>query len=323
MYGALSNKYFRWYDDTLAESITLSGQLSIKWIERDMNKYLNKILKTEGIDYVIACDTDSMYVTLDKLVTECFDKGKSTTEIIKFLDKACNEKLEPYIESCYERLGGYVNAYSQKMKMKREAIADKGIWTAKKRCILNVWNNEGVAYSEAKIKLTGIEAVRSSTPRSCRENIKKCIKLIMEKDEDSVIEFIDNYRNEFYKLPFDQISFPRGCKDINKYKLGDLSLPIHMRASLLYNKTILEKKLENRYELIKDGDKIKFCYMKLPNPLRENVFGCLSEMPPELGLEQYIDYNIQFDKAFIEPIKSILGAIGWKIEKQGSLSDFF
>jgi DNA polymerase elongation subunit (family B) len=322
-YGALSNKYFRWYDDTLAESITLSGQLSIKWIERDMNKYLNKILKTEGIDYVIACDTDSMYVTLDKLVAECFDKSKPTTEIIKFLDKACSEKLEPYIESCYERLGRYVNAYSQKMKMKREAIADKGIWTAKKRCILNVWNNEGVAYNEAKIKLTGIEAVRSSTPRSCRENIKKCIKLIMEKDEDSVIEFIDNYRNEFYKLPFDQISFPRGCKDINKYKLGDLSLPIHMRASLLYNKTILEKKLENRYELIKDGDKIKFCYMKLPNPLRENVFGCLSEMPPELGLEQYIDYNIQFDKAFIEPIKSILGAIGWKIEKQGSLSDFF
>jgi DNA polymerase elongation subunit (family B) len=322
-YGALSNKYFRWYDDALAESITLSGQLSIKWIERDMNKYLNKIFKTKEVDYVIACDTDSMYVTLERLVSQCNLKGSSIPDIIEFLDKVCEEKLEPYIESCYERLGEYVNAYSQKMKMKREAIADKGIWTAKKRCILNVWNNEGVAYAEPKIKLTGIEAVRSSTPQSCRENIKKCIKLIIEQDEDTVIKFIEDFRATFMKLPFDEVAFPRGCKSVTEYKLGDRAIPIHVRAALLYNNIISDKKLGNRYEMIKNGDKIKFCYMKLPNPIRENVFACPSEMPPELGLERYIDYDTQYDKAFVEPIKTILDAIGWKVAKQSSLNDFF
>ncbi|CAB5221588.1 PolB DNA polymerase elongation subunit (family B) [uncultured Caudovirales phage] len=322
-YGALSNKYFRWYDDALAESITLSGQLSIKWIEREMNKYLNKIFKTEKKDYVIACDTDSMYVTLERLVDQCFTEGDEVGKVVEFLDRACEDRLEPFIESCYEQLGRYVNAYSQKMKMKREAIADKGIWTAKKRCILNVWNNEGVAYTEPKIKLTGIEAVRSSTPQACRESIKKCIKVIIEKDEDAVIKFIDDFYKEFIKLPFDQVAFPRGCKGINKYQLGDSALPIHVRAALLYNNIIKEKKLQNRYEMIKDGDKIKFCYMKKPNPVRENVFACPSEMPPELGLERYIDYDTQYEKAFVEPIKNILDVVGWRVAKQSSLNDFF
>jgi len=322
-YGALSNKYFRWYDDELAESITLSGQLAIKWIERDMNVYLNKLFKTEKKDYVIACDTDSMYITLDDLVSQCGLKDRPTEEIVSFIDRVCEDRLEPFIDKCYQRLSEYVNAFSQKMKMKREAIADKGIWTAKKRCVLSVWNNEGVQYSEPKIKLTGIEAVRSSTPAACRDSIKQCLKVILEKDESAVIQFIDDFYKEFIKLPFEQVAFPRGCKDISEYKLGDKSLPIHMRAALLYNKTVKDKKLENRYELIKDGDKIKFCYMKLPNPMRENVFACPTSMPPEFGLERYIDYDTQFEKSFVEPIKSILDAIGWSASKQSSLEDFF
>jgi DNA polymerase elongation subunit (family B) len=322
-YGALSNKYFRWYDDELAESITLSGQLSIKWIERDMNVYLNKLFKTEKKDYVIACDTDSMYITLDHLVNQCGLENRETQEIVKLIDHFCEHRIEPYIDKCYERLGGYVNAFSQKMKMKREAIADKGIWTAKKRCVLSVWNNEGVQYLEPKIKLTGIEAVRSSTPAACRDSIKKCLKVILEKDEDSVIEFIDDFYKEFIKLPFEQVAFPRGCKDLSKYRMGDKSLPIHIRAALMYNNMVKDKKLENRYELIKDGDKIKFCYMKLPNPIRENVFACPSTMPPEFGLERYIDYDMQYDKSFVEPIKSILDVIGWGVKKSSSLESFF
>ena len=322
-YGALSNKYFRWYDDELAESITLSGQLAIKWIERDMNVYLNKLFKTEKKDYVIACDTDSMYITLDPLVIQCGLTDRDTQDVVAFIDNACENRLEPYIDKCYERLSGYVNAFSQKMKMKREAIADKGIWTAKKRCVLSVWNNEGVQYSEPKIKLTGIEAVRSSTPAACRDSIKKCLKVILEKDESAVIQFIDDFYKEFIMMPFEQVAFPRGCKDISEHRLGDKSLPIHIRAALLYNKMVKDKKLENKYELIKDGDKIKFCYMKLPNPMRENVFACPTNMPPEFGLERYIDYDTQFEKSFVEPIKSILDAIGWHASKQSSLEDFF
>lgn len=331
-YGALSNKYFRWYDDELAESITLSGQLAIKWIESSMNKYLNKIFKTEKKDYVIACDTDSMYITLDALVNECGIQDNPTEDIVNFIDSVCENRLEPYIDGCYEQLGGYVNAFSQKMKMKREAIADKGIWTAKKRCVLSVWNNEGVAYSEPKIKLTGIEAVRSSTPAACRESIKKCLKVILEKDEDSVIKFIHDFKQEFIELPFDQVAFPRGIKlsyfdntsgKVTQYALGDKSLPIHVRAGLLYNKVIRDKKLENRYEMIKDGDKIKFCYMKVPNPVRENVFACPTSLPPEFGLERYIDYDMQYEKSFVEPIKAILDAIGWRVEKKSSLDSFW
>jgi DNA polymerase elongation subunit (family B) len=326
-YGALSNEWFRWFDDKLAESITLSGQLSIKWIEREMNIYLNKIFKTKGKDYVIACDTDSMYITLDNLVGQCDLKGKPISDIVEFLDKACENKFEPFIESCYESLGGYVNAFQQKMIMKREAIANKGIWTAKKRYILNVWNNEGVAYAEAKLKMTGIEAVRSSTPKACRDNIKKCLNLIMTKDEDTVIDFIEKFKYEFIKLPFEEVAFPRGVKHPQKYQSKTetyiKATPIHVRGALLYNKLIQDSKMEARYPLIKNGDKIKFCYMKMPNPLRENVIACPGDLPRQFGLDKYIDYELQYQKAFIEPLKTILDAINWKIEKTNTLESFF
>lgn len=326
-YGALSNQYFRWFDNKLAESITLSGQLAIKWMEREMNKYLNKLLKTEGEDYVLACDTDSMYITLDALVDQLPDKSLKTSEIVKILDKFCINKLEPYIDACYGQLSEYVNAYDQKMKMKREAIADKGIWTAKKRYILNVWNNEGVSYNEPKLKVMGIEAVRSSTPASCRDNIKKCINVIMNKDEDATIEFIQSFRSKFKTLTFEEVAFPRGCKSLAEY--SDLNsiyrkaTPIHVRGALLYNHVLKAKKLDKRFPLINEGDKIKFCYMKLPNPIRENVFACPNTLPRQLGLDQFIDYDMQFEKAFLEPIKTILDAIGWQTEKKNTLDEFW
>ena len=334
VYGALSNEFFRWYDDKLAESITLSGQLATRWIEREMNKYLNKLLKTNGEDYVIACDTDSMYITLDKLVSHLGDAKPSTRETVQIIDKFCQDKLEPYINDCYERLGEYVNAFAQKMYMKREAIANKAIWTAKKRYIMNVWNNEGVSYNEPKLKIKGMEAVKSSTPSSCRDNIKKCIKIIMDDTEEATQEFIQQFRKEFTNLPFEEIAFPRGCKlnhdvkDVESvrrvpYRLDDKGLPINVRAALLYNNMLKEKKLDQRFPMVQDGDKIKFCYMKLPNPTRENVFGCPGTLPRQLGMEQYIDYDVQFDKAFVEPIKTILDAIGWQVEKTATLERFF
>ncbi len=326
-YGALSNEYFRWFDDKLAEAITLSGQLSIKWIEREMNKYLNKLFKTKRIDYVLACDTDSMYITLERLVSQCGLEGKPTEEIVKFLDRVCEDRLEPFIEHCYGQLSEYVNAYEQKMKMKREAIADKGIWTAKKRYIMNVYNNEGVQYAEPKLKITGIEAVRSSTPQACRENIKKCIKLIMTSDEDAVIEFIQKFKKEFFTLPFEEVAFPRGCKHISDYSsrttIYKKATPIHVRGALLYNNLLKEKKLDKRFPLVQQTDKIKFCYLKMPNPLRENVISCPGNLPRQLGLNQYIDYETQYDKSFVEPLRTILDAIGWKAEKQSSLDSFW
>ena len=327
-YGAVGNQYFRYYKLENAEAITLSGQVAIRWIENKMNQYLNKILKTDGVDYVIASDTDSIYLNLGPLVEDVYKGRKKTTEsIVTFLDKICEVELEKYIEGCYQELANYVNAYDQKMQMKRENIADRGIWTAKKRYILNVWDSEGVRYEEPKLKIMGIEAVKSSTPAPCRQMIKDGLKIVMSKTEDEMISYIDNCRNTFIGLSPEEISFPRMVSDVNKHKsvstLYGKGTPIHARGALIYNHMIKEKGLDKKYAFIQNGEKIKFCYLKLPNPIRENVISFIQEFPKELALDKYIDYDLQFNKAFLDPMKVILDAIGWNVKKTVNLELFF
>ena len=327
-YGAIGNQYFRYYKLANAEAITLSGQVSIRWIESKMNQYLNRILKSKDVDYVIASDTDSIYLNMGPLVENVY-KGRETTreKVVGFLDKICKMELEPYIESSYQELAEYVNAYDQKMQMKRENIADRGIWTAKKRYILNVWDSEGVRYEQPKLKIMGLEAVKSSTPAPCRQMIKDGLKLIMTKTEDDLIDYIDQSRKKFNSLSVEEISFPRTVNDVVKHKAVNTiygkGTPIHVRGALLYNHIIKEKKLDKKYATIQNGEKIKFCYLKLPNPIRENVISYVQEFPRELGLDKYIDYELQFNKAFLEPMRVILDAIGWRIEKTLTLESFF
>jgi DNA polymerase elongation subunit (family B) len=327
-YGAIGNQYFRYYKLANAEAITMSGQVSIRWIECKMNSYLNKILKTNDVDYVIASDTDSIYLNMGPFVETVYKgREKTTEEIVGFLDKVCAMEFEKYIESSYQELADYVNAYDQKMQMKRENIADRGIWTAKKRYILNVWDSEGVRYDEPKLKIMGLEAVKSSTPAPCRQMIKDCLKIVMTKTEDEMISFIDNFRKTFNQLPPEEISFPRSINDVNKHKSSSTlyckGTPIHARGAILYNHLIKEKKLDKKYAKIQNGEKIKFCYLKLPNPIRENVISYIQEFPKEFGLDKYIDYDLQFSKAFLEPMKVILDAINWRVEKTVNLESFF
>jgi DNA polymerase elongation subunit (family B) len=327
-YGAIGNQYFRYYKLANAEAITLSGQVSIRWIENKMNAYLNKILKTNGVDYVIASDTDSIYLNMGPLVETVYKGREKTTEgVVTFLDKICKVELEKYIEGCYQELAEYVNAYDQKMQMKRENIAERGIWTAKKRYILNVWDSEGVRYEEPKLKMMGIEAVKSSTPAPCRKMIKDGLKLMMSGTEEQVIDFIDKCRDEFKKLPPEQIAFPRTASDVRKYYSSSTiyasKTPIHIRGALLFNHYIKEKKLTNKYSLIGNGEKIKFVYLKKPNIIQENIISFIQEFPKELGLDKYIDYELQFEKSFVEPLKSILDSIGWSVEKTVNLELFF
>ena len=324
-YGAIGNQYFRFYDIRQAEAITLSGQLSIRWIGDRLNDYMNKILKTDCVDYVIASDTDSVYLNFGPLVKKvCVNKSKE--EIVDFLDKACG-KIEDYIDKSYADLAKMMNAYEQKMEMKREVIADKGIWTAKKRYILNVWDSEGVRYAEPKLKIMGIEAVKSSTPMACREKIKEAVKVVMRGNESEFQDFIENFRKEFYRMPFEEIAFPRGVSDLTKYKSGKeiytKGTPIHVRGALVFNSLVDKNKLNKKYQVIRDGDKIKFCYMKVPNPIQENVLSVLNVLPKEFALEKYIDYETQFDKAYLEPLKTIVQTIGWTTEQQSTLERFF
>jgi DNA polymerase elongation subunit (family B) len=327
-YGAIGNQYFRYYKLANAEAITLSGQVSIRWIENKMNAYLNKILKTDGVDYVIASDTDSIYLNMGPLVESVYKgREKTTQSVVSFLDKVCQVEFEKYIESCYQELAEYVNAYDQKMQMKRENIAERGIWTAKKRYILNVWDSEGVRYEEPKLKMMGIEAVKSSTPAPCRKMIKDGLKLMMSGTEDDVINFIDKCREEFKSLPPEQIAFPRTASDVRKYysssDIYNKGTPIHIRGALLFNHYIKEKKLTNKYSLIANGEKIKFVYLKKPNIIQENIISFIQDFPKELGLDKYIDYELQFEKSFVEPLKSILDSIGWNVEKTVNLELFF
>jgi DNA polymerase elongation subunit (family B) len=327
-YGAIGNQYFRYYKLANAEAITLSGQVSIRWIENKMNGFLNKILKTEEVDYVIASDTDSIYLNMGPLVDKFLShKSDDKTKVVELLDKICEDKLEPFIERSYKELADYVAAYDQKMIMKRENIAERGIWTAKKRYILNVWNSEGVQYSEPKLKMMGIEAVKSSTPAPCRTMIKDGLKLMMNGTEEEVINFIDKCRNDFKALPPEQIAFPRSVSDVIKYKshssIYTKGTPIHCRGALLFNHYVKEKKLTNKYSLITNGEKIKFVYLKKPNIIHENVISFIQDFPHELGLDKYIDYDLQFEKSFVEPLKAILDAIGWNVEKTVNLELFF
>ena len=327
-YGAIGNQYFRYYKLANAEAITLSGQVSIRWIEDRMNAHINKILKTEDVDYVIASDTDSIYLNLGDLVNRVYEgREKNAESIVSFLNKVCEMEFEKYIEGSYETLAKYVNAYDNKMVMKRENIADRGIWTAKKRYILNVWDSEGVRYEEPKLKMMGIEAVKSSTPAPCRQMIKDALKLMMNGTEDEVIDFIEESRKQFKSLPPEDISFPRTVSNVKKYHANSTiyakGTPIHARGALLFNHYIKKKKLTNKYSLIENGEKIKFCYLKKPNIIQENVISFIQDFPKELDLVKYVDYDLQFDKSFVEPLRTILDAIGWNVEKTVNLELFF
>ena len=325
-YGAIGNQYFRYFDVRHAEGITMAGQLTIRWIENDVNKFLNKLLKTENVSYVVASDTDSIYIRLGEVVNKIFKDQSNTRKIVKVMDKFCEEKLQPFIDSSFARLAKYVNAYEQKMIMKREVIANKGIWTAKKRYILNVFNEEGVDLKDPKLKIMGIEAVKSSTPAPCRIKIKEALKVIMTKDESALIQFIDDFRVHFKKLRPEEIAYPRSCNNLKKYSsskdIYQKSCPIHVRGSLLYNHLLKKHKLV-KYEAVNEGDKIKFVALKEPNSIRENVISFPTVLPKEFDLHKYIDYDEQFNKSFLEPLKFILNAIGWNFEKKASLEEFF
>jgi DNA polymerase elongation subunit (family B) len=325
-YGAIGNQYFRYFDVRHAEGITMAGQLTIRWIERDVNEFLNKMLKTSNVSYVVASDTDSIYIRLGEVVNRIFKDKSDTRKVVRIMDKFCEETLQPQIDKSFDKLAKYVHAYDQKMIMKREVIANKGIWTAKKRYILNVYNEEGVELKEPKLKIMGIEAVKSSTPAPCRVKIKEALKVIMTKDESALIEFIDDFRTKFKKLSPEEIAYPRSCNNLKKYgsrtTIYKKSCPIHVRGALLYNNLLKKKKLK-KYEQIQEGDKVKFVQLKEPNPLRENVISFIGALPKEFDLHQYIDYDNQFDKSFLEPLRFIVNAIGWSFERQSTLDSFF
>jgi len=326
-YGALGNQYFRFFDIRIAEGITTAGQLSIRWIEKKINKYMNELLNTEDVDYVIASDTDSIYLNMGPLVQKLYPDVSDTKKVIKFMDKVCEQKFQPFIDKSYQELADHVNAFQQRMEMKRESLADKAIWVAKKNYILNVYNSEGVAYVKPKLKMMGISAIRSSTPGACRVKIKEAISIIMTKTQDDLHKFIEEFRTEFKTLPIDAIAFPRSVNGLTEYadpaSIFKKGTPIHVKGALVFNHYLREMKLTKRYQLIQEGEKIKFIYLKQPNSFNNNTLAFLSEIPKQFDAQQFIDYDVQFAKSFLEPLDIILSSINWHSEKVESLDCFF
>ena len=320
-YGAVGNQYFRYYDEKMATAITTSGQLAIRWIENDVNKYLNSILQTDGKDYVIAVDTDSIYVSFDELVSKSFGEKDdiSNDRVVTFLASVAEKKLEPFIDESYKRLASYVNAYAQKMDMEREVIADKGIWTAKKRYILNVYDSEGVRYAEPQLKIMGIEAVKSSTPEPCRDMIKTALKVIINEDEITLNTFIQSFRKTFMNLPPENIAYPRSCNGLKKWSSSSSiykkSCPMHIKGALIYNYLLKKHKVTHKYPFIQEGDKIKFLELRTPNKMQSNVISFMGRLPKEFDLQETINYDIMFDKSFVEPLTFILDQINWQVDR--------
>jgi DNA polymerase elongation subunit (family B) len=329
-YGALGSQYFRFYDLRMALGVTTAGQLSIRWIEGKLNDYMNKLLSTDT-DYVIASDTDSIYLNLGPLVDKVYGAGGvvqlPAVKVIDFMDRVCEDKIQPYIDKSYKELAEYVHAYAQKMQMKREGLANKAVWTAKKRYIMNVYDNEGVRYKEPDLKVMGLEMVKSSTPAAVREKMKESIRIIISGTEADMHKFIADFRDDFRKLNPEDVSFPRGMNGLREYSdsvtLYKKGTPIHVKGAIIYNHMLEKMNLTKKYPKIQEGEKIKFSYLKQPNPFKDTVISYPSRLPTEFDITKYIDYDRQFEKTFLEPIKAILECIGWTPEKRGSLEDFF
>ena len=326
-YGALGSQYFRFYDLRMALGVTTAGQLSIRWIEKKINTYMNRIVGTYGKDYVIASDTDSIYLRMEEIVNKFIKDTSDKQKVISLMDKICEDKIQPYIDESYQELAEYTHAYEQKMQMKREGLSDKGIWTAKKRYILNVYNNEGVQYNEPEMKVMGLEMIKSSTPSAVRSKMKEAIKIMISGTESDIHQFIENFKSEFRSLPVEEISFPRGVNGLKTYADNVLmykkGTPIHVKGAILYNHYLKTKGLDKKYQMINEGDKLKFTYLKSPNPFKDTVVSFPNRLPKEFELQEYIDYDTQFNKSFVEPIKIILDCMGWSVEVRNSLESFF
>ena len=326
-YGALANQWFAFFSVDLAEAITTSGQLIIQWGEKIINEWLNQVLKTEGKDYVVAIDTDSLYITLDDLVNQVFPEDTPKTKIIDFLNTISEDTIEPVLARGYEQLAQNTNAFQQKMEMGREVIADRGIWTAKKRYILNVHDNEGVRLHEPKLKMMGIETAKSSTPQWVRGKLTDAFNVVMNGTEQDLWEFVETARRDFRTLPPEDVAFPRGCRGLKQYgdrtNIYSKGTPIHTRGALLYNKLLQDKNLDMRYEVIKEAEQIHFTYLTTPNPLNENVISFIGALPKEFDLHRFVDHDKQFDKAFVEPLKAVIELVGWNPEPVASLDSFF
>lgn len=328
-YGAIGNANFRYYHKAIAEGITATGQVAIRYIANQMNKFLNNVCGTEGVDYVAAVDTDSNYIRLNEWVKLNAPEGLTKDEIVTLIDDYVTNTIEPYIEECYQKLSDYINACENLLIMKREAIADCAVFRKKKNYIINVYDNEHVRYKEPYLKMMGIETARTSTPMIVRKQLEKCLILLVAEKFSDMDKEVDSFKDVYYNSDIETIAIPRGVSDIDKWigSNGQLlsGTPIHVRASYNYN-TMLDKnpELAKRYERIKNGSKIKFIKLLPNNPINSHVVAFVDDLPKEFNVEQYVDKRGMYEDTFLSPLESFSNLVGHNLRfKVVDLSNMF
>lgn len=322
LYGITSLPYFKYYYNDIAATITYSGQSYLKIMINHVNDMLNKFCGTNNVDYAFYGDTDSIYFTCDAII-EKFCKGKEKHEIIKFLEKLVKNVIQVEMNKKLDNIAKKLNVHENKMFFKLEGISDSAIWLAKKRYVANILYNEGVWYDPPDMKVMGMEIVRSSTPKYIKEQLRKAVKICITGTEDELQDYVKSCKVDFMKRSVEEIAFPRGCNGLITYAdektIYKPGTQAHIRAALLHNHMLKEKKLDGHVRPIEDGERIKFVWLKKPNPMKDDVIAYVGKLPHEFGLHQYISKDVMFEKGFISPIEGVLQAIGWSWERETKL----
>ena len=324
-YGALANKGFRFFDQRLAEGITKTGQLIIQTAERNANEYINKLTKINE-DVVLASDTDSIYIHMTSFVDK-FAKDKTKIQKVEFLEKAAIEKIVPYLNNKFNDIVDPLNWNRDLLVFKLEVVADRGFWSAKKKYALNVYSSEGVRYEKPKLKIKGLQIIQSSTPSKVRKYMKRCLEILLLEDQKTLHQYVRDVEQEYMTLSVEDIAYPRGVNNIKHFanvtNIYSKGTPIGVRAALLHNHYVNKLGLDKKYSKISEGDKVKFTYLKIPNPIHENVIAFNGKLPQEFGIHKYVNYRMMFEKSFLLPIEKLLVHAGWTAEEKATLDGLF
>lgn len=322
-YGAISNVWFKEYFNlNIAEAITTSGQLINKWNKRYTDDYLNKLCGTTGQDFVIAGDTDSNYICIERLVKQLWPDETDHHKMVDNIDQWIKDEYQPKTNEWAQLLCNTMNGFEQRMVWEREVIASAAVWRAKKMYAMAVYDSEGIKYEKPKIKFKGLEARKSTTPEWCRERLVKCYEKILLGTEEEVQTLISGYKEEYMKLSVDDIAKASGVSDIEKCVASDGSFisgaHFAAKACVGYNR-LVEKNEDLGLPMIESGDKVQMVLLKPGNPFGQNYFAYPEFFPEELGLGKWVDYQAAFEKSFIDPIQSILDVVGWSHKRRVNL----
>ena len=321
LYGVLGLPSFRFYDVDNAEAVTLTGQTVIKTTEMIANQYYSKTIGEEK-DYNIYVDTDSVFYEAAPLVkarNPNIDVTSDEQMIPAILEVA--QEVESHINKVYDSMAlKMFNINSHRFDIKQETIAKGGFWVSKKRYAQWIINDNTVDCDKLDVK--GLDVKRSSFPTYFKEVMSTVLMdILKDENKDKIDEYILRKKDEMKTTNFIDIAKNSAVKHMSKYTFKNQALgefmkgtPAHVKAALTYNQLLKYFKAAYKYEPMKDGDKIKWVYLK-PNPLGLESVGLTGYNDPKEILdlvEQHIDYELIWTKELENKLDDFYIAMKWE-----------